>query len=195
MRMPIQSQIAVTGRAVNDQALELARECVRQYGNCLFSAASLYTWLRFARYLKLVFVMTPIVFAGVASWSIYSSDTNKFLAVIFVCMAGLIPAVYEALKMDDYIGDVKRLAGEFTNLRDRFRQAALVSALKPLPEFDGEFQSLMDRMEQARETGITAPGFCLRIATRHIERGEYGRILDESQIGAGSPKKCVGEAD
>jgi len=139
--------------------------------------------------------MTPIVFAGLASWSIYSSDTNKFLAVIFVCMAGLIPAVYEALKMDDYIGDVKRLAGEFTNLRDRFRQAALVSALKPLPEFDGEFQSLMDRMEQARETGITAPGFCLRIATRHIERGEYGRILDESQIGAGSPKKCVGEAD
>jgi len=194
-RMPVQSPIAVTGRVMNDQALELAKECVRQYRNCLFSAASLYTWLRFARYLKLVFVVAPLIFAVLASWYVYSSETHKFLAVIFVGIAGLIPAVYEALKMDDHIGDVKKMAGEYTNLRDRFRQAALVSALKPLPEFDGEFQSLMDRVEHARESGITAPSFCFRIASRQIDRGEYGRILEESQIGPDSFKQCIGESD
>lgn len=169
---------------MNNQGLELARECVRQHRNCLSTAASLYIWLRVARYLKIAFIVAPIVFATIASWNIYSSESQRFLAAIFAGLAGLIPAVYEALKMDDHIGDVRKLAGEFTNLRDRFRQAALVSALKPYAEFETEFRGLMDKMELAREHGITAPTFCFRVAKSQIKRGDYGPILDEAQLKA-----------
>lgn len=146
------------------QTLDLARECIRQYRNCLYTGASLYNWLRVARYMKIAFVVVLIILAGVASWNIFSETAGKFWFVIFAGAAGLIPAIYEALKMDDHLGSVKTLAGEFTNLRCRFRQAALVTALKPYPEFETEFHRLMERMERAREEGITAPARYFRKA-------------------------------
>jgi len=46
-------------------------------------------------------------------------------AAFLTLLATAIPPAYRASKLDSAIDDYTLLAGEFTNLRDRFRQAAL----------------------------------------------------------------------
>lgn len=49
-----------------------------------------------------------------------------------------MPTIYTALKVDGQIDQCVRLAAEFTNLRDRFRQAALIASTKSLADFEAE---------------------------------------------------------
>jgi hypothetical protein len=54
-------------------------------------------------------------------------------------LATASPPAYRASKLDSAIDDYTLLAGEFTNLRDRFRQAAL----KPFEQFEAETKPLI----------------------------------------------------
>jgi len=72
----------------------------------------------------------------------------------------------------------RQLAGEFKNLQDRFRQAALISSQKPFAEFDADFQSLMKRLETARSQSYTAPEWCFKRAQAKIKAGDYAFEVD-----------------
>ena len=73
------------------------------------------------------------------------------------------------------IGQCARLAGEFKNLQDRFRQAALVSSRKPIDVFENEFQSLMQRLE---EESITPPNWCFKRAQTKVKAKDYDFDVD-----------------
>jgi hypothetical protein len=169
--------------SVDSQRLELAKECARRHRSCLYTAGALYNWLRTVRYLKVGFIVLPIVLAGVATWKIYSDDT-KVWSIILTGAAGLIPAIYGALKMDDHIGHVRKIAAEFTNLRDRFRHAALVTSKKDFAAFEAECANLIDRMDRAREEGITAPAWAFKQLKRQIARKDYLDIVTDEQVEA-----------
>jgi len=55
------------------------------------------------------------------------------------------PACYRASGTDKAITDYTRLAGEMTNLRDRFRHAATIDSYKSFAEFDAATKPLLDR--------------------------------------------------
>src|SRR5579884_4205971 len=115
------------------KSVELAKECKRQYENCLYTAVSLLIWLRWLRALKVFFTIAPIVFGSLGSWKILTSssdETMRGLGALASFLGGLLSTIYYALKLDTHIADVKSAAGELTNLRDSFRQAALVSSKK-----------------------------------------------------------------
>ena len=82
------------------------------------------------------------------------------------------------LKFDDHLEESKRLASEFKNLQDRFRQAALVSSRKPFADFEADFKPLMDRLEQARSMSLTPPEWCFKLAQRKIKKGDYDFDID-----------------
>jgi hypothetical protein len=157
-------------------AHELAEECRRQEGNCLYTAAMLHIWLRSLRRRQAFFTVVPLVLGTIAGWSVLKEVEHPLIqgvSALSALLAGLLPAVYTALKIDGQVEQCKRLAAEFTNLRDRFRQAALLGVAKPLPEFEAEFRPLMKRMETARRESVTPPDWCWTEAQRKVKQGDY----------------------
>jgi len=66
-------------------------------------------------------------------------------AATWVVLATAIPPAYRASGTDKAITDYTRLAGEMTNLRDRFRHAATIDSYKSFAEFDAATKPLLDR--------------------------------------------------
>ena len=89
-----------------------------------------------------------------------------------------MPTVYSALKFDDHLQECRHLAGEFKNLQDRFRQAALVSSKKPFIDFEKDVQHLIVRLEEARAGSFTAPEWCFARAQKKIKKGDYDFDID-----------------
>jgi hypothetical protein len=163
----------------------LALECKRQSESCLYTSTSLFIWLRFLRVLKAVFIVVPLVLGAVAGWQMLRQIDSLWIrgfTSAAALLAGLLPTVYSALKFDDNLEHCKLLTGEFKNLRDRFRQAALVSALKPFAEFEKDVEPLIQRLEQARSYSYTTPEWCFKRAQRKIHKGDYDFDVDLNQL-------------
>ena len=154
----------------------LITECRRQEQSCLYTSTTLYIWLRCARWIRKFFVVAPIILGALATWSILDQPDEGFLnwlTAVFALLAGLFPAVFEALKLDTNIDELVRQAAQFKNLQDRFRQAASVASLGPYEEFKAAFDSLIDRMDAARSASATPPEWCFKAARKKIKAGHY----------------------
>ncbi len=165
--------------------VELALECKRQSENCLYTSTSLLIWLRFLRYVNITFIVVPLVLGAVASWQLVtgsSLESVRIIASTCALFAGLLPTIYYALKIDDRVSESKMLSGEFTNLRDRFRYAALVTSQKAFPEFEEEVRPLLDRLDKARSHSYTAPEPCFWLARQKIGAGHYSFDVDVKQL-------------
>ena len=161
---------------MDERIIELVRECRRQEESCLYTSTTLYIWLRCARVIRLVFVVLPIVLGALATWSVLDQPEDKVLVWItatFALLAGLFPAVYEALKLDIHIDELKRQTAQFKNLQGRFRQAASVTAHGSYEEFQSIFDTLIERMDEARSASMTPPEWCYSAAHKKIKAGHY----------------------
>jgi hypothetical protein len=155
---------------------ELIQECLRQEDACQYTAATFYHWLAASRRIQRIFIVTPIVLGALATWSVINDDGNplyKWLTATSALLAGILPAVYEALKFGVHMNEITRLAGEFKNLEHGFRQAAHIAALGPFSEFKAEFDGLMKRAEAARGAGLTPPDRHRKAAEQKIEKERY----------------------
>ncbi len=74
--------------------------------------------------------------------------------------------------------EIGNAAAEFTNLRDRFRQAALVNSHSSTDEFSAMFEQLMDRMDAARTSSPPVPEWCFKAAKKKIDKGHYEFTVD-----------------
>lgn len=97
----------------------------------------------------------------------------------------MIPLVYRASKTDAAIAQFTRLAGEFTNLRDRFRQLGDVGVHKDIILFESDFKALMARMEKARKHAETPPEWCFEEARKKIKAGHMHHDYDERTLKVG----------
>jgi len=161
---------------MNEKVEQLVQECRRQSEGCLYTSTSLFIWLRVLRYLKVFFIVAPLVLGSLASGKLlvsFSAANTKIFSAVCAFLAGLLPSIYAALKYDDRLKECTTLAAEFKNLQDRFRQAALVASQKPFAEFDAHFNKLMARLEAARNSSFTDPEWCFRRAQKKIKTGDY----------------------
>jgi hypothetical protein len=173
---------------------ELARECQRQYDNCLYTAVSLQIWLRWLRALKVCFTIAPIVFGSLGSWRILaqsSDSTMKNFGALASFLGGLLSTIYSALKLDTHITEAKSAAAELTNLRDGFRQAALIWSKKSFDEFETEFLKLRGRLEKVRNVGLTPPDVCFKLAQRKVRSGDYHFDIDDETRSEALPEGAV----
>ena len=160
----------------------LRKECYRLVDSCLYTSTSLFIWLRFCRAGKVFFILAPLVFGSLSTWSVltHSSDTHlRNATALFSFLAGLLPALYAALKLDHHLDQCCKLAGEFKNLQDRFRQAGDISYHKSFLEFSVDVEPLFKRMERARAQSYTPPEWCFKLAQKKINRGDYTHTVDE----------------
>jgi hypothetical protein len=167
---------------------ELIKECERQEESCRYTAAGLYIWQKRARLWRNSFVVAPIILGGLASSQILSGADAAWaawLGAVLALLAGFFPAIYEGLGMDMRVAEIGQSAAEFTNLRDRFRQAGRVKSHLPVEEFHTAFEGLMDRMDAARKVSPPLPEWCFQQARQKIKEGDYE--FDADVRAAGNP--------
>ena len=163
------------------RALELAKECRRLSESCLYTSTSFFIWLRCLRIVRGFFIVVPLVLGSFASWKLLTEselDSVKAGISITTFLAGLMPSVYGALKLDDRFASYREGAAAFKNLQDRFRQLALVSSRKAFAEFECEFESCRASLEAARSTATTPPEWCFRRAQKKVQQGDYTFDVD-----------------
>lgn len=162
--------INIADRRVN----ALISECKYREVVCRHISVSLYLWLRNVRFFRRLFVMAPIIFGAVATWSILGRPedpiTNEITAILAL-LAGFSPALFCALKLDLHIDKIAAQAALFRALGDRFRQAGNITALGPANEFNAAFDSLVEWMESARMTSLNPPGRYFGAARKRIAAG------------------------
>lgn len=163
----------------NEPIQEWIDEAHRQSENCAYTATTFTIWLRFLRGVQTFCVVSPIAFGALATWKILVSA--PIWAAIFTLLATVIPPAYRAWKMDRQIDDYTLLTGEYTNLRDRFRQAAMITSHRSFAEFDAEARQLMDRLEIARLRALTPPEWCFKLARKKHKAGHYAHDYDEQR--------------
>ena len=176
-----------TQECINDpRTARLVKECRRQEESCLYTSTTLYIWLRQARRIHNVFVVAPVVLGAFGTWSILDQPDLTWLVLltaICVLLAGLFPAIFEALKLDTHVDLITRQAAAFKTLQDRFRQLATVTALGPFDTFQAEFSEAMKCMDETRATSITPPECCFRAARKKIIAGDYSFGTDQADTG------------
>jgi hypothetical protein len=172
------------------RAKNLAKECVRQFDNCRYSAAALFVWKKSARLWRAILIVAPIVLGGFASSQLLldAGPTGTALGALSGILAGIFPAIAKALDLDVHIESIQRAASEFTNLRDRFRRAATVTSLVEFEQFNAEVEALMDRMDAVRVAAPPTPDWCFRKAQKKIEMGDYDFDLDKTEQFDGHPE-------
>lgn len=173
----------------------LIQECQREFENCLYTSTSLLLWLRWRRMVKTGFIVLPIILGAVATWELVTQSQImwvRILASVCAFLSGLMPSIYAALKYDDDLEKLSEISAEFMNLRDRFRQLAILSSNKSFKDFEADFKSVMDRMEEARRNNVTAPEWCFKRAQKKIVSGDYSYDVDADEADQDTPKAPEG---
>lgn len=175
-----------------EQSRELADECRRQHEGCNYTAVMFTIWLRMLKIVRLFCEVSPVMFGALATWKIVS-QTSPTWAAVFTLLATVIPPAYRASKTDKAIEDYTVASGEFTNLRDRFRQAANIYRLEDFAQFEARVKPLIDRLEKVRSRALTPPEFTFWLARRKIGKGDY--IHDYDQLKAANRNLPAGDDD
>lgn len=162
----------------NTPTSALVDECERQSENCAHTSTSFIIWLRLLRWLRTICVISPVVCGAIATWKIIAQSSTTWAAV-FALLATVIPPVYRASKLDQAIGDYETLAGEFSNLRDRFRQLARISSHKLFDDFKSETNPIFERLENARSRPLAPPDWTFKLARRKHKAGHYNHDYDD----------------
>jgi hypothetical protein len=161
-----------------DPAAALVDECQRQSETCAYTATTFIIWLRVLRGIRVFCVVAPIIFGALATWKLLANSPAS--SAVFMLLATVIPPAYRASKVDASIDDYTLLAGEMTNLRDRFRQAATIQSSKAFPEFEAAAKPLLDRLEKARARALTPPEWCFKLARKKHKEGHYAHDYDQA---------------
>ncbi len=162
---------------------ELVKECRRQEESCKYTAAGLYIWQKRAQLWKNLFIVAPIILGGLASSQLLKDGSSpatwtNYGAAALALLAGFFPAIFEALGMDMRVREIATAAGEFTNLRDRFRVLGNVGADMSYEELSPAFEQLRDRMDAARKTSPPLPERFFEKGRAKIDKGDYDFTID-----------------
>ncbi len=164
---------------MDERTQSLIEECKRQEESCLYTSTALFEWLKYLRAWKIIFVITPIIFAGIATGT-PANLRPGFEWLIGGCtlIAGIATAVYKALGLDVNLDAVSKNAYQFKVLQDRFRQAWRVIALGDCGEFKKEFDDRMGQMDALRSASLPAPERFFKKAQEKIHSGDYDFGVD-----------------
>lgn len=171
---------------MNDAAQALIDECERQSEGCGYTSTTFIIWLRVLRWVRTACLVLPVICGALATWQILNQRA-PLVAALCTFLATTIPLAYRASKTDAAIEDYAKHAGEYTNLRDAFRQAAKISSHKPFAEFEAETKPLIKRLETVRRAVLTPPNWAFLVARSKHKAGHYRHDYDEQNAsGAGN---------
>ncbi|HEY6456493.1 MAG TPA: hypothetical protein VIY90_14565 [Steroidobacteraceae bacterium] len=172
---------------MDERTAALVAECRRQEESCLYTSTTLYEWLKSLRWWRVGFVVLPIVLSAVATWKLLEKQAGyEWITGTCALLAGMVPAVYKALRFDVSLDTLEKSASQFKTLQDRFRQAARITALSSLDQLEADFAKLMEQLGTARATSLAPPERFFRRAQKKIDAGDYDFSIDAKETSRGS---------
>lgn len=163
---------------MNPRTDALIKESRRQLESCLYTSTTLFIWLKFVRWANRIFIIIPIILGGISTWSILQNDSHKLFTASCALLAGLFPAISNALGFKFSLDEIAILAADFKNLQDRFRQVSEIDSPADFEVFSQKFENLMQKLEEVRKKSITPPEWCFKMARRKIQAGHYDFNID-----------------
>jgi len=163
---------------MDDRTALLVAECRRQEESCLYTSTTLFEWLKALRRWRVAFVIVPIILSTLATWQLLAKEGHGWITGTCAMLAGMVPAIYKALNFDVSLDTLVKQAHQFKTLQDRFRQATNITALSDFDQLKAEFVTLMNQMEAARASSLTAPERFFRKAQKKIAAGHYAFTID-----------------
>lgn len=163
---------------MHERAIAIATEARRQEESCLFTSTTHYLWLRRVRLHNTIFIVAPIIFGALAGFSVLKDLAPDWVIAALALLASLFPALANGLKIQTSVNEIAASAASYKSLQDRFRQLATIGILSDIDEAETELRNLMDRMDVARSTSITAPEKYFKLAKEKIENGHYDFSVD-----------------
>ena len=165
---------------MQDRAVAIASEARRQEESCLYTSTTHYLWLRQVRRQNTIFIVAPIILGALAGFSVLKDLAPDWVVAVLALVASLFPALANALKIQTSVNEIAANAASYKSLQDRFRQLATIGILSDLDAAEVELRDLMDRMDVARSTSITAPEKYFKRAQKKIAEGHYDFSVDLS---------------
>jgi len=163
---------------MNEKAIAIAQEARRQEESCLYTSTMLYMWLRQVRRQNTFFVIMPIILGALAGFSVLKDALEPWAIALLAFLASLFPALANGLKIQTSVTEISSSAAAFKSLQDHFRQLATITVLADSDGAEKELRELMDRLDIARSTSITAPERYFARARQKIEAGHYSFTAD-----------------
>lgn len=152
----------------------LRTQCDEQRERCVYTATTLFVWVRALRLIRIAFVVLPIICGALAGWDLLKATPEyATLTALLALSAGLVPAVYAALKLDEHLPTAARLSGEYKNLEIIFADLGKVGPHKSPEDFEKDYLEARTRLEKANGEAYTAPEWCFRAAQKKIKSGHY----------------------
>jgi hypothetical protein len=160
------------------KAVAIAEECGRQSESALYTSTALFIWLREARWTNRFFIVTPVILGAASGITFFQSPQNAGWASVLAIIAGLFPAVRDALRLDIHLDQIKTLAAEYKMLQDGFRQVEKIYAPSSSKDAEARMRLLMDQLERARSHSMTIPERVFKAAQKKIDSGDYDFTVD-----------------
>jgi len=110
----------------------------------------------------------------------FFGEKSELLIAISALLAGLFPAIFKALDLDNNTKQILSSAAEFTNLRDRFRQLGKIKPTETFDELYQSFETLVEKLEDVRRLSPPLPNKHFKSARKSIEAGNYTNEPDIS---------------
>lgn len=152
----------------------LQQQCSEFRKDCLDANAALFIWLRMLRNIRVVLLIMPIICGAFASWSILKEKPQfATLTALLALIAGLIPAVYSALKLDEQLPKTARIQGEFRILEITFGELQNIGPAMEPDAFMKEYKDARVRLEKVHAESYTVPEWCFRRARKLIKSGHW----------------------
>jgi hypothetical protein len=163
---------------MQDRAVAIVQEARRQEESCLYTSTTHYEWLRQVRRQNTIFIVAPIILGALAGFSVLKDAAPDWVVALLAFLASLFPALANALKIQTSVNEITASAAAYKSLQDRFRQLATIGILTDVDAAETELRELMDRMDVARSTSITAPEKYFKKAQEKIAQGHYEFAVD-----------------
>jgi hypothetical protein len=161
----------VADGAAREEILASANGCAN---NCVWSYVSMLAWLRALRAAKILMLIFPAVFGGLASWYSLHLPQNTSVVAALAALAGFFPILFVALGLDERIAYYRTLAGRYRLIHALFQNISCTAARYETQTLEKEYDRAFADYCRVREEAHTVPRWCFVHAKKVIEKGEYG---------------------
>lgn len=162
---------------------ETVKECEREEENCLYTSTTFFYWLKSLRRLRIFFIITPLLLGGFSGVKILASseiDWIKYLVGISALLAGIIPSIFSALKLDQKIEQVDSAASNYKIFQGKFRRLKNIDS--KTSGFRDEFDQVIEHYEVLKSSSLTPPERFFAKAKKKIDKGHYNFSVDIKTI-------------
>jgi hypothetical protein len=154
------------------QTQAIIKECRIQAEHCEYTSAGLFMWLQAAIWHNRLWNSLPIIFGALAAFGLLQQHC-PYVASFLALLAGLLPAIYDKLNLEAHTEEIFSQAGQYNNLRHRFRQTAEIISLESLEALKTEFASLMRQIEDLRSRPLILPEKYFLAGRAKVKAGHY----------------------